>query len=185
MTTTTTDLKPTRSAAVTLQQAFAGVPLTAQAVIDSPIGPLTALATAKGLAGLWFDAQLHHPGALTAPVNAQHPHIAAAREWLAAYWSRRPTPTLVLDPQGTAFQQAVWRALLTIGYGHTRTYGEIAAQAGRPGGARAAGAAIGRNPLSIIVPCHRVIGRDGSLTGYAGGLPRKQALLLREGVLLT
>lgn len=160
-------------------------PFAAQAQIDSPLGPLTALATTRGLAGLWFDAQQHHPGDLDVPVDLQHPHIVAAREWLGAYWAKRRTPPIALDPQGTPFQQAVWRALLTIAFGHTSTYGEIAAQAGRPGGARAAGAAIGRNPLSIIVPCHRVIGRDGSLTGYAGGLQRKQALLQLEGVLLT
>jgi methylated-DNA-[protein]-cysteine S-methyltransferase len=160
-------------------------PFVAQAEIDSPLGPLTALATARGLAGLWFDAQQHHPGDLDVPVDPQHRHIAAACEWLSAYWSRRPTSPLALDPQGTPFQLAVWRALMTIAVGRTSTYGEIAAQAGRPGGARAAGAAIGRNPISIIVPCHRVIGRDGSLTGYAGGLPRKQALLQLEGVLLT
>jgi len=160
-------------------------PFAAQAEIDSPLGPLTALATPKGLAGLWFDAQQHHPGDIDVPVDAQHPHIVAAREWLGAYWAKRRTSRIALDPQGTPFQQAVWRALLTIAFGHTSTYGEIAAQAGRPGGARAAGAAIGRNPLSIIVPCHRVIGRDGSLTGYAGGLHRKQALLQLEGVLLT
>ena len=159
-------------------------PFAAQAEIDSPLGPLTALATPKGLAGLWFDAQQHHPGALDVPVDAQHPHIVVAREWLSAYWSRRRTSPIALDPQGTPFQQAVWRALLKIAHGHTSTYGEIAALAGRPGGARAAGAAIGRNPVSIIVPCHRVIGRDGSLTGYAGGLDRKQALLVLEGVLL-
>jgi methylated-DNA-[protein]-cysteine S-methyltransferase len=163
----------------------ATAPFAAQAEIDSPLGPLTALATPRGLAGLWFDAQRHHPGEFDVPVNAQHPHIATAREWLGAYWAKRPTPPLALDPQGTPFQLAVWRALLTIALGHTSTYGEIAAQAGRPGGARAAGAAIGRNPIGIIVPCHRVIGRDGSLTGYAGGLPRKQALLQLEGILLT
>jgi len=160
-------------------------PFVAQAEIDSPLGPLTALATARGLAGLWFDAQQHHPGDLDVPVDPQHRHIAAAREWLSAYWAKRPTAPLALDPQGTPFQLAVWHALLAIALGRTSTYGEIATQAGRPGGARAAGAAIGRNPISIIVPCHRVIGRDGSLTGYAGGLHRKEALLQLEGVLLT
>jgi len=160
-------------------------PFTAQAAIDSPLGPLTALATPQGLAGLWFDAQQHHPGELDVRVDAQDRHIVAARAWLGAYWAGRPTPPIALDPQGTPFQQAVWRALRTIARGRTSTYGEIAAHAGRPGGARAAGAAIGRNPLSIIVPCHRVIGRDGSLTGYAGGLHRKEALLQLEGVLLA
>jgi len=157
----------------------------AQATLDTPLGPLTALATARGLAGLWFDAQAHHPGEFDAPVDAQHPHIAAARDWLDAYWAGKAPGAIALDPQGTEFQQAVWRALRGIAPGRTRTYGEIAAQAGNPAAARAAGAAIGRNPLSIVVPCHRVIGRDGSLTGYAGGLERKRALLQHEGVWLT
>ena len=164
-----------------------GAVLVAQADIDSPLGPLTAMATERGLAGLWFDAQQHHPGALDAPVDAENPHIAATRAWLAAYWAGRDTAAIkiALDPQGTPFQQHVWQALLKIARGSTRTYGEIAAQAGKPEAARAAGAAIGRNPIGIIVPCHRVIGRDGSLTGYAGGLHRKQALLQLEGVLLV
>ena len=166
-----------------------GAALVAQAEIDSPLGVLTAVATERGLAGLWFDAQKHHPGALDAPVNAAHRHIAAARAWLDAYWARRSTDiialTLALDPQGTPFQRAVWQALLKIKPGRTSTYGEIASKAGKPEAARAAGAAIGRNPIGIIVPCHRVIGRDGSLTGYAGGLERKEALLKLEGVLLA
>jgi methylated-DNA-[protein]-cysteine S-methyltransferase len=84
---------------------------------------------------------------------------------------------------GTAFQQAVWQALLNLPYGHTTSYGELARRIGRPKAVRALGAAVGRNPVSIIVPCHRVMGADGSLTGYAGGLPRKTALLQLEGVL--
>jgi methylated-DNA-[protein]-cysteine S-methyltransferase len=87
-----------------------------------------------------------------------------------------------LDLQGTDFQLKVWRALLRIRPGSTSTYAAIAARAGSPVAVRAAGAAIGRNPVSIIVPCHRVLGRDGSLTGYAGGLVRKRALLLHEGL---
>ncbi len=164
-----------------------GVALVAQADIPSPLGPLTALATARGLAGLWFDAQAHHPGALDAPVDASHPHIRAAKAWLDAYWAGRDTTpvALTLDAHGTPFQRAVWQALLKIPRGRTSTYGEIAARTGKPEAARAAGAAIGRNPIGIIVPCHRVIGRDGSLTGYAGGLPRKVALLQLEGVILA
>ena len=160
-------------------------PFVAQAELASPLGPLTALATARGLAGLWFDAQAHHPGKFAVAVDAKHRHIAAARDWLDAYWAGKTPAQIALDPQGSAFQQAVWRALRGIARGHTSTYGAIAAQAGNPAAARAAGAAIGRNPLSIIVPCHRVIGRDGSLTGYAGGLERKRALLQHEGVLLA
>jgi methylated-DNA-[protein]-cysteine S-methyltransferase len=180
---------------MSLAAAFAGVPLVAQAEIDSPIGPLTALATEKGIAGLWFDAQTHHPGDLDAPVSARNPHIAAMRRWLDAYWEgREPSPRdVMLDLHGTLFQRAVWKALLTIPFGRTRSYGEIAAQVGpsavprenRGTAPRAVGAAVGRNPVSILVPCHRVIGADGSLTGYAGGLPRKEKLLQHEGVLLT
>lgn len=185
--TMTTMTKPTRSSTTTVQQAFAGVPLVAQAVLDSPIGPLTALATAGGIAGLWFDDQTHHPGALAAPIDARNPHIVAMRRWLGAYWAgSNPSPAdVTLDLHGSAFQRAVWRALRTIPLGCTRSYGEIAAQVGGGAVPRATGSAVGRNPVSILVPCHRVIGADGSLTGYAGGLPRKQHLLQHEGVLLT
>lgn len=196
MTTTTTMTTPTKSSLTTIRQAFDGVPLLAQGVIDSPIGPLTALATARGVAGLWFDDQTHHPGALDAPIDARHRHIVAMRRWLDAYWSgREPSPQEVpLDLHGRPFQRAVWQALLTIPFGRTRSYGEVAAQVG-PGAvprengggasARAVGSAVGRNPVSILVPCHRVIGANGSLTGYAGGLPRKEHLLRHEGVLLA
>jgi methylated-DNA-[protein]-cysteine S-methyltransferase len=182
--------KPTRSSMTTLRQAFAGVPLAAQATIDSPIGPLTALATAEGLAGLWFDAQRHHPGDLDADVDPNDPHIVAAKRWIDAYWAGRdPSPRdVALDLHGTPFQRAVWQALLTIPFGRTHSYGEVAAQVAKSGieaAPRATGSAVGRNPVSILVPCHRVIGADGSLTGYAGGLERKQRLLQHEGVLLA
>lgn len=178
---------PTKSSMTTIRQAFAGVPLVARAVLDTPIGPLTALATAKGIAGLWFDDQLHHPGALDAPMDARHPHIVAMKRWLDAYWAGRdPSPNEVpLDLHGTLFQRAVWKALLAIPLGRTKSYGEIAAQVGNGAVPRATGAAVGRNPVSILVPCHRVIGANGSLTGYAGGLPRKEHLLQHEGVLLA
>jgi len=187
MMTTMTTMKPTRSSLRTIGLAFGGVPLLAQAVLASPIGPLTALATAQGLAGLWFDDQTHHPGALAAPVDARNPHIEAMRRWLDAYWAgRNPAPgTVPLDLHGTPFQRAVWQALLTIPLGHTRSYGAVAALVGGGAVARATGSAVGRNPVSILVPCHRVIGADGSLTGYAGGLPRKERLLQHEGALLA
>lgn len=160
--------------------------LIAQATFDSPLGPLTAAATEKGLAGLWFDGQVHHPGALKVPVNERHPVLAQARRELDAYWKDPERKfSVALDLQGTGFQCAVWRALQKIQPGKTSTYGAIAVRAGSAAAVRAAGAAIGRNPVSIIVPCHRVLGRDGSLTGYAGGLSRKQALLEREGVLVA
>ncbi len=159
--------------------------LVAQARLDSPLGPITVAATAKGLAGLWFDGQAHHPGPLDAPVDARQAFIAQAREELERYWrdGLRGGFKVRLDAQGTPFQQAVWRTLLDIAAGRTSSYAAVAAAAGSPRAVRAAGAAIGRNPLSIIVPCHRVLGRDGSLTGYAGGLQRKQALLQLEGAL--
>jgi methylated-DNA-[protein]-cysteine S-methyltransferase len=184
---TTTMLKPTKSSMTTVRQAFAGVPLLAQAVLDSPIGPLTALATAQGIAGLWFDDQTHHPGALAAPIDARNLHIVAMRRWLEAYWAgKNPSPhEVTLDLHGSAFQRAVWQALLTIPLGRTKSYGAIAAQVGGGAVPRATGSAVGRNPVSILVPCHRVIGANGSLTGYAGGLPRKERLLQHEGILLV
>jgi methylated-DNA-[protein]-cysteine S-methyltransferase len=156
--------------------------LVAQARADSPLGAITLAATAHGLAGLWFDGQKHHPGALTASHDTAQPFIAQALEELEHYW-RGGAPRgfrVPLDLQGTPFQQAVWHLLQGIPAGSTVTYSEVAAGAGSPQAVRAIGAAIGRNPLSIIVPCHRVIGRDGSLTGYAGGLQRKRALLQFE-----
>jgi methylated-DNA-[protein]-cysteine S-methyltransferase len=135
-----------------------------------------------GLGGLWFDAQAHHPGPLTAPEDAEHRWLRQAREELAAYWqdARSARFRVPLDTGGTAFQQAVWRSLCTIPAGGTDRYGEIAARLGRPAAARAVGAAVGRNPISIVVPCHRVVGSQGALTGYAGGLDRKRDLLRRE-----
>jgi len=157
--------------------------IVAQARLASPLGPLTAAATARGLAGLWFDGQAHHPGVLAAPVNPRHPVLKQVQQQLAVYWrDAGATFTVPLDLQGTDFQRRVWRALLRIRPGSTSSYAAIAGRAGSPAAVRAAGAAIGRNPVSIIVPCHRVLGRDGSLTGYAGGLPRKRDLLRREGV---
>ena len=161
-------------------------PLVAQCRIATPLGPLTLAATARGLAAALFDAQRHHPGALDVPENPAHPVLVqAAREFADYFAGRRRHFTVPLDPQGTPFQQAVWQALRRIDCGRVLSYGEIAQQLGRPQAARAVGAAVGRNPLSIVVPCHRVLGRDGALTGYAGGLPRKQALLALEGAAAT
>lgn len=154
---------------------------TAQSCWQSPLGPMLLAATPRGLAGLWFDAQRHHPGPIDAPWHDDDPFIAQAVQQLEAYFAgRHERFDVTLDLRGTAFQQAVWRALLAIGRGATCSYGEIAAVLGRPAAVRAAAAAIGRNPVSIIVPCHRVVGRDGGLTGYAGGLDRKAALLALE-----
>jgi methylated-DNA-[protein]-cysteine S-methyltransferase len=161
-------------------------PFVAQARIETPLGPLTATATAHGLAGLWFDAQSHHPGDLTAPVGENNPFINKARRELAAYWKDGRTAfTVPLDLQGTPFQQSVWRLLRGISPGQLESYGAMATRLGQPKAARAVGAAVGRNPIGIIVPCHRVVGANGALTGYAGGLDRKQALLRLEGAIDT
>lgn len=157
--------------------------LVAQAHFDTPLGPVTAAATGLGLAGLWFDGQAHHPGPLDVPVEPAHPVLALAQRELAAYWrDARSKFTVPLDLTGTPFQARVWQALRRIRPGTTTTYSAVATAAGTASATRAAGAAIGRNPVSIIVPCHRVLGGNGALTGYAGGIERKRALLEREGV---
>ena len=156
--------------------------LIAQSRTDSPLGPITLAATARGLALAWFDGQQHRSDTVDAPLQARHPLLVQAADELRAYWSDARQPfTVPLDPQGTAFQQAVWRVLRGIAPGALLSYSDVARRIGKPAAVRAVGAAIGRNPLSIIVPCHRVVGRSGALTGYAGGLPRKQALLQHEG----
>jgi methylated-DNA-[protein]-cysteine S-methyltransferase len=156
-------------------------PLVAQSRISTPLGAMTLAATARGLAGAWFDGQAHHPGPLAAPVDGQQPWLQDAAAQLSAYFAGRLREfSLPLDAAGTPFQQAVWQALAAVPHGATTHYGAIALALGRPEAARAVGAAVGRNPLSLVVPCHRVLGRDGSLTGYAGGLDRKRALLALE-----
>jgi methylated-DNA-[protein]-cysteine S-methyltransferase len=158
--------------------------IVAQGRIDTPLGPLTLWATERGLAAVLFDAQKHHPGASEAEVSLRHPHIALAARELGEYFAgKRRAFEVPIDPQGTPFQHEVWRALRTIACGRLQSYGEVARRIGRPAAVRAVGAAVGRNPLGIIVPCHRVVGSDGSLTGFAAGLPRKRALLVLEGSL--
>jgi methylated-DNA-[protein]-cysteine S-methyltransferase len=145
---------------------------------DSPIGTIDLLASGDALVAVLFPGPRPpglgaHPGSL--------PVLQRAREQLAAYFAGDlRTFDLLLAPRGTEFQRAVWRALAEIPFGATRSYAEIAAAIGRPGASRAVGAANGRNPLAILLPCHRVIGADGSLTGYGGGLPRKEWLLHHE-----
>jgi methylated-DNA-[protein]-cysteine S-methyltransferase len=159
---------------------------TAQAAIATPLGVLLLARTAHGLAGAWFEGQRHHPPVLEAPHRADDPLLIRVAEQLHAYFDGAPVPFDVpLDLHGTPFQRDVWRALLEIGRGATCSYGEIARRVGRPVAVRAVGAAVGRNPVSVIVPCHRVVGTDGSLTGYAGGLDRKIALLRLEAPALS
>jgi methylated-DNA-[protein]-cysteine S-methyltransferase len=155
--------------------------LTAQARIASPLGTMLLARTAHGLAGAWFDAQKHHPGAIDAPERDEDPLLAETARQLHAYFAGRSCVFDVpLDLQGSAFQRAVWQALLRIEPGATTSYGQIARELGAPSASRAVGAAVGRNPVSIIVPCHRVVGSAGALTGYAGGLERKVSLLRIE-----
>jgi methylated-DNA-[protein]-cysteine S-methyltransferase len=154
-------------------------------IYESPIGPLTLIAGPAGLRGLWF------PGKTPAPVESARALLPAVTEQLDAYFAGELRAfDLALDMPGTALDREVWRRLLDIPYGATESYGELAARVDPDlfrtdcepwQWARAVGAANGRNPVSIIVPCHRVIGADGSLTGYGGGLHRKQALLELEG----
>ena len=160
-------------------------PSIAQTRCDSPLGPMIVAATAQGLAGIWFEGQRHLPDSAAWPHRPGHPVLRQAVTQLAEYFSGARTAfDLPLDLQGgTAFQQSVWRALLSIPRGDTTSYARLGHRIGQPGAARAVGAAVGRNPLSIVVPCHRVLGTDGSLTGYAGGLERKTALLRLEGAM--
>ena len=156
---------------------------------DGALGRVTLAARdddgAPALCGLWFDGQKYHP----LPAADWHrdddaPVLQAAREQVLAYEAGERTAfELPLAPRGTEFQRRVWRGLLGVRYGETITYAELARRIDAPRAVRAVGAAVGRNPLSVIVPCHRIVGGDGSLTGYAGGLARKRWLLEREGSL--
>ena len=156
---------------------------TAQTTLATPLGELLLARTANGLSGVWFEGQKHHPGPLEAPQRADDALLAEASAQLRAYFAgSRARFDLPFDLQGTPFQRRVWQALLAIAPGRTSSYGAIAAVIGSAAAVRAVGGAVGRNPVSVIVPCHRVIGRDGTLTGYAGGIDRKRALLALEGV---
>ena len=164
-------------------------------VCPTPLGRLTLAASPDGLAGAWFEGQQHLPpelakGAVAGtasvwPVQPAHPVLVEATRQIGAYFDGTLNDfDLPLDlSAGTAFQQAVWQALRALPRGHTCSYGALSERIGRPAAVRAVGGAIARNPISLIVPCHRVIGAAGALTGYAGGLARKTALLQGEGAL--
>lgn len=148
--------------------------------IDTPLGKLFATAEGDVVTGLYFEGQKYFPAALPAPTAANALLLNLQQEITEYFAGRRHVFTAPFKPQGTHFQQSVWELLLTIPRGQTLTYGEIAARLGKPTATRAVASAIGRNPISIAIPCHRVIGKDGSLTGYAGGIERKAALLRLE-----
>jgi methylated-DNA-[protein]-cysteine S-methyltransferase len=148
----------------------------------SPLGPMTLCACDAGLAGAWFDGQKHMPATDAWALQPEHPVLRQTQTQLQEYFAGQrqvfALPLALLG--GTVFQQAVWQALRDIPAGSTTTYGNLAQRIGNRAAVRAVGAAVGRNPITIIVPCHRVVGADGSLTGYAGGLERKTALLQLE-----
>lgn len=154
-------------------------------VIESPVGPLTLVAQDGALLGLYMDLQRHRPDdedlGEDEPAGRQAEPFKNAADQLDAYFTGSLTRfTLPLAPRGSEFQRRVWAALLKIPYGETESYGELAARIGSPGAARAVGLANGKNPIGIVIPCHRVVGSNGSLTGYGGGLDRKKQLLELE-----
>jgi len=155
-------------------------PTRRQVTVDSPVGRLTLVATAGSLTGLHVNAPRYGPdaAALGAPGDRTAAPFAAAALQLTAYFAGELTCFDVpLEPAGTPFQRRVWAALRGVPYGQTVTYGQLAAQLCTPGASRAVGLANARNPIFIMVPCHRLIGADGKLRGYGGGIGRKQFLL--------
>jgi methylated-DNA-[protein]-cysteine S-methyltransferase len=151
--------------------------------MKSPLGLLTLVGSDQGLAAvLWEGEDPSRVRLGPLQEHLSHPILMQAQRQLEEYFAgQRRTFSVKLDPAGTEFQNKVWNALRTIPFGETRSYGQIAEQIGSRKAVRAVGAANGRNPLSIIVPCHRVIGADGTLTGFAGGLKIKARLLALEG----
>jgi len=151
-------------------------------VIDSPVGPLTLVAEDGAIVCLYMDLQRHRPddNQLGEPDPQGHdvePFRSAADQLDAYFAGDRMSFDLPLAPRGSVFQQRVWAALQEIPYGETESYSALAERIGSPGAARAVGLANGRNPIGIVIPCHRVVGSNGALTGYAGGIDRKRALL--------
>ena len=145
------------------------------AMMNTPIGPLTLASTDRGLSSVSFGTKIPKDGIVDEQANA------VFIQQLSEYFEGKRTQfDFPLDFQGTTFQVAVWRALMEIPFGQTRSYGDIAKSVGKPGAARAVGMANHENPIAIVVPCHRVVGSDGSLTGYAGGLHLKKHLLSIE-----
>ncbi|MGH7725644.1 MAG: methylated-DNA--[protein]-cysteine S-methyltransferase [Candidatus Eiseniibacteriota bacterium] len=163
--------------------------------VDAPFDPMLAVQSPAGLCALEFDGpkrraslarrfERFFPEAeiAEAPAGVRRDPLGEIRNWLARYFAGKfPSPSgLALDMHGTPFELDVWNALLEIPPGRTRTYGELAERVGHPGSARAVGGAVGSNPLAIVVPCHRIIGANGSLTGFGGGIARKKWLLEHE-----
>lgn len=156
--------------------------------VDSPVGPLALVSDGEHLTGVFFQEHRHAPADLgdVVPLEQAPPVVRAAAAQLEEYFrGDRQDFDLPVAATGTDFQQRVWALLRTIPYGRTWSYGQLAVALGQPGAARAVGLANGRNPVSIVVPCHRVVGSTGSITGYGGGVARKQQLLdLERGATL-
>jgi methylated-DNA-[protein]-cysteine S-methyltransferase len=151
--------------------------------VDSPLGRLRVFARDRGIVAIHLPNQANAQ-VLQSEESSRHSVLRAAAKQLEEWFAgRRRAFDLPLAAVGTSFQQSVWSALQAIPFGETRSYQQLAIELGRPQACRAVGAANGRNPIAIVVPCHRVIGQDGSLTGYAGGLTAKRWLLAHEGVL--
>ena len=149
---------------------------------ESPCGRMLLVAEGEGLCGVYFEEQKYFP-LITADWrhDVRHAPLRQAKRELAEYFGReRENFDVPIAPRGTPFQRAVWNAIAAVSFGETITYGELARRIGCAASVRAAAAATGRNPLTIVVPCHRIVGSNGSLTGYAGGLERKRALLALE-----
>jgi len=154
-------------------------------VVTTPLGSVIIAGDQTALAGIWFEGQTHGPDTRNWRRDDQHPLLRRAADQVLAYL-RGEVPALDLPMQagvGTPFQRQVWQQVSRIGRGELRSYTDIATALGRPSAARAVGAAVGRNPWLLLVPCHRVVGRGGQLTGYAAGIERKQALLRMEGAM--
>ncbi|MFI0937899.1 methylated-DNA--[protein]-cysteine S-methyltransferase [Streptomyces sp. NPDC021020] len=166
---------------MTTTPATATTDTSVHTIIDSPVGPLTLVTRESGLAGVYMTEHRHIPAQETfgpRVAATDHPVLARTTEQLAGYFAGDIRDfDIDLSTSGTPFQQRVWAALRDIPYGETVSYGELAAVLGQPTASRAVGLANGRNPVSIIVPCHRVVGANGSMTGYGGGIDRKRWLL--------
>lgn len=165
-------------------------PDTCQMSFQSAWGPMTLAASPLGLCGAWFENQKHFPPIESWPLDAKNPHLLVAQKLITSFSdglmslgasAQDILKNIKLDiSAGTVFQQAVWQALMQIPLGQTCTYGQLASAIGKPSASRAVGTAVGRNPISVLIPCHRVIGSQGQMTGYAGGIWRKEALLKLE-----
>lgn len=156
------------------------MPETYYTTIDSPLGPLVALSDGAFLTGLYLPNHKGWNGPAAAWVESETPFAAGRRQLSEYFAGTRQEFDVPLRSEGTPFQQQVWRELARIPFGTTITYAELARRIGQPGASRAVGNANGRNPISILVPCHRVVGTNGTLTGYAGGVEKKQWLLAFE-----